>query len=104
MTREGVHLLNEKVEEIKNMTKTKSHKGVLKLIGKVNHYPEFRAMISHILQPLHILPSKNVKFKWTGIKQKVFYNIKQIMACNTLLAYIYFNNRFDIYMDARNLQ
>ena len=104
MTREGAHLLNEKVEEITNMKQTKSQKGLLKLIGKVNHYPELRAMISHTLQPLHILPSKNVKFKWTFIKQKVFDNIKQIMACNTLLAYIYFNNKFDIYTDARNLQ
>ena len=45
-----------------------------------------------------------MKFKWTDVKQKAFDNIKQTMAYNTWLPHTDFNQQFDIYTDAINLQ
>ena len=45
-----------------------------------------------------------MKFKWMGVEQKVFDNIKRILAHNNLLVYLGINNRSDIHPDARNLQ
>ena len=38
------------------------------------------------------------------VEQKAFNYIKRIFDCNTLLAYIYLNKRFDINIDARYFQ
>ena len=59
---------------------------------------------SHILHPLMACTSPKVKFKWTSLEQKVFHEIKGTVARNTLLAYPYFNKRFDIHMDAIDYQ
>ena len=48
--------------------------------------------------------SIKVKFKWTFTEQKVFANIKWIMACNYLLAYTYLNKKIGIHTDASNFQ
>ena len=42
--------------------------------------------------------------KLIDVEQKSFEDIKRIAARNTLLTYPDFNERFDIYMDARNFQ
>ena len=63
-----------------------------------------RARQSHLLQPLTAITSTKVTFKWTYVKQQLFDKIKQIVACNTLLIYPDFNERFDIDMDASYFQ
>ena len=55
---------------------------------------------SHLLHPLTALTSNKVKFKWTEVEQKVFDDIKRVVSQDTLLAYPYFNTRFDIHTDA----
>ena len=40
----------------------------------------------------------------TSVEQKVFDEIKRTVARDTLLAYPYFNKRFDIHTDASNNQ
>ena len=42
-----------------------------------------------------------VKFKWNDVEQTAFDDIKCTISHNTLLAYPYFNKRFDIHTDAR---
>ena len=54
----------------------------------------------HLLQPLTALMSKKVKFKWKVVKQKSLDEIKQIVACDTLLIYPEFNTHLDIHTDA----
>ena len=55
---------------------------------------------SHLLHPLTALMSNRVPFKCTDAEQKAFYEIKRIVACNTLLIYPYSSKRFDIHTDA----
>ena len=59
---------------------------------------------SHLLQPLNVLKSNTVKFKWTDVEQKTFDEIKRIVVCDTLLIYPYFNKYFDIHTDASDFQ
>ena len=47
--------------------------------------------LSHTLDYLTKVTSSIVKFKWTKIKQDSLEEIKQIVACNILLAYQDFN-------------
>ena len=51
------------------------------------------------MQPLTILTSKQIKFKWTDVEQKPFDEVKTMVAHNTLLAYTDCNKQFDIHMD-----
>ena len=55
---------------------------------------------SYLLHPLNTLTENKVRFKWTGVEQKAFDEIKRAVAQDTLLEYPYFNKRFDIHMDA----
>ena len=57
---------------------------------------------SHLLHPLTALTSNKVNLKWTDVEQKGFDDIKHAVAQDTLLAYLDFNKRFDIHMDARD--
>ena len=59
---------------------------------------------SHILVPLTKIAPTKVKCKLTTIKQDDFDEIKQIVACDTLLAYTDFNESFKIQTNASNFQ
>ena len=59
---------------------------------------------SHLLQPLTAFTSNKVKFKLTVFKQKLFDEIKRIVARDDLLIYPDFNKRFDIHTDASEFQ
>ena len=59
---------------------------------------------SYLLQPLTVLTSMKVKFKWTVAKQKSFDDIKLIVDCNTLLIYPDFNKYYDIHTGASEYQ
>ena len=56
---------------------------------------------SHTLALLTYITRIKVKFKWTKIEQYDFNKIKQILACDTLLAYPYFNEELKINTDTR---
>ena len=54
-------------------------------------------MHSHLLQPLTVLTSNKVKFKWTDVEQKAFDEIKRAVAQDTLLVHPDLNRNFDIH-------
>ena len=57
-----------------------------------------------MLQPLSKLTPTNVKLKCTETEQKKFDEIKWIFTHDTLLAYLDFNENFDIHADASYFQ
>ena len=73
-------------------------------VGLVNYYRDMWSIWSHLLQPLFALTSTKVNFKWIDVKQQSFDKIKQIVACDTLLIYPDFNERFDIHTDDSDFQ
>ena len=58
---------------------------------------------SHIFEPLTMLTSNKIEFKWTEVKQKVFKEIKQIVPCNNLLACQHSNKLFWLHTNTSNL-
>ena len=57
-----------------------------------------------MLAPLTNITSSKVKFKWTDIKKGAFSKIKRIVARDTLLSYLDFNEKLKIHTDARDFQ
>ena len=47
--------------------------------------------------------SIKVKLEWNKIEQDAFKEIKRIVACDTLLTYLYFDEEFKSHTDDRNL-
>ena len=85
-----------------NMTPPKNIKQVCAFVGLVNCYMDMCYKRSHLLQPLNLLTSNKVDFKWTDVEQSAFGEIKQIVACDILLIYPDCNKRFYIHADASN--
>ena len=59
---------------------------------------------SHMSAPLTILTSININFKWTEVKQDAFDEIKRMVAHDTLLTYLDFNEASKIHTDASKFQ
>ena len=59
---------------------------------------------SHLIHRLTALTSNKVRLKWTDVEQKYFDDIKQAVAQDTLLPYLDFNKRFNIYINASDDQ
>ena len=104
VTRNGIRLINKKVEAIVNMMPPMRLKLVRAFVGLVNYYRDMWARMTHLIHPLTALTPNKVKFKWTDVEQKAFDDIKRAIAHETLSAYLYFNTCFDVYTDARDYQ
>ena len=86
------------------MTPPNNMKKVRAFIGIANYYRDMCAKQSHLLHPLTSLTSPKVKFKWTEVEHKLFDDIYCTISHDTLLAYPYFNKRFDIHTDPSDYQ
>ena len=75
---------------------------VHEFIGLSNCYMDMWYRRSHFIQPLTSLTSDKVRFKCRAVEQKSFDDIEGIVVRNTLLAYLYFTELFDIHMDDSN--
>ena len=86
------------------MTPPRNQKQVRQFIRLLNYYRDICDRRLHLLQPLTEPTPYKVTFKWAGVEQKSFYEIKRIVSCNTLLAYPYFDKLLHIHTDAINHQ
>ena len=82
------------------MSPPKNTKEVRDIIGIFNYYRYVWDKRSHILHPLTALTSYKVKFKCIGVEHKMFDDNQCDVSQDTLLAYLYFNERFIIREDA----
>ena len=70
----------------------------------INFYCDMWQKRSELLAPLTSLTSKNVKYDWKDEHQKCFDAIKHVIGREILLAYLDFNDPFEIHTDASKLQ
>jgi hypothetical protein len=70
----------------------------------INYYRDMWQNRSHMLDPLTVLVSPLVKYKWGEEQQKVFDEIKQKVSQETLLAFPDFEKYYHVYTDASNKQ
>ena len=73
-------------------------------MGVINYYRDMWPRRSHTLAPLTKFTYIERKFKWTEVKQDAFDEIKRIMACDTLLTYLGFDETFKIHTNASVFQ
>ena len=66
-------------------------------MGVIHYYCNMCPRWSNVLFPLTKLTSIKNKFKLMQVKQDAFKNIKWIVARNTLLTYLDFNETFKIH-------
>ena len=104
VTHDDIKPINRKIEAITNMKPPTSRKEVRNFIGVINHYRNMCPRRSHTLAPLTRLTSIKRKFKWAQAEQDDFKKIKRIVARDTLLTYLYFNETFKIHTDASAFQ
>ena len=103
-TQNEILLINNKVEDIVNMTPPNSTKQMRAFKVLLNCYREMCSRLSPLLRPLTTHTPYKVNSKWTDVEQKSFDDIKQVVAHDTLLAYPYFNRRSYIHLGASNYQ
>ena len=73
-------------------------------IGMVNYYRDMWRRRSDLLAPLTALTSKNARWKWTDIHQKVFNDVKKVVCREVMFSYPNSNKPFQIYTDASDYQ
>ena len=104
VTHNGVKLIDQKIQAIKNMKPPTSRKEGHHFIGVVNYCRDIWSKLSHMLAPLaNIIPSQ-VKCKCNKMEQDAFDETKRIVARDNLLAYPVFNKELKIHTNARDSQ
>ena len=94
----------KKVKAIQALEVPKTCKQLRQFIGIINFYRDMWHKHSELLTPLTALTSKNVKYDWKEEHQKCFDDIKRVIGREVLLAYLDFNDPFEIHTDASKLQ
>ena len=85
------------------MIQPTNQKVVCKFICLVNYHIYLCTRRSYTLDPLIKLTTSKIKFKWNEV-EKLFQEIKRVVAHNNLLTYSYFNKKFEICTYASNFQ
>ena len=83
---------------------SKTRKILRQFIGMINFYRDMWQKRSELLAPLTALTSKNIKYDWKYEHQKCFDAIKRVIGRELLLAYLDFNDSFEIHTDSSRLQ
>ena len=86
------------------MTPQKNIRQMRVFVGLVKYYMDVWARRSNLLQSLTVLTSTQETFKWTDVKQQALDKSRQVVARDTLLIYLYFNDIFDIHTNASGFQ
>ena len=78
-----VRPIKDNLVSIYNFPTPKTLKNIRQFLGKINFYHEYIPKISTILEPLHRLLRKDVKFNWSVDCEELFTEIKKIIMFST---------------------
>ena len=82
---EGRHPTDEKIAAIKGAPSPKNVAELPSYLGLLNYYGNFIPNLSTLLQPLHELPRKGVKWAWTEECEKAFVRSKSELVADKVL-------------------
>jgi hypothetical protein len=99
LTREGIKLLQQKVNAILQVPPPCNDKQVRSFVSMLNHYKAMIPCCSHLLTLLTALTKKNIKFEWTTKHQQAFNSLKNSLTCEVIFTYLDFSIPFEIYTD-----
>lgn len=92
--------LKDYLTAVRNFPIPETKKNIRQFLGKVNFYHKFIPHIAIILEPLHNLLRKDVKFIWTKECQKSFDKIKDLLCSKPILKIFDPELPIKIYTDA----
>lgn len=95
-----VRPIKDNLVSIHNFPTPKTKKNIRQFLGKINFYHEYIPKISTILDPLHGLLRKNVKFDWSEDCEKSFVEIKKLLCNKPVLEIFDKDLPIKIYTDA----
>ena len=82
---EGRHPTDEKIAAIKGAPSLKNVAELRSYLGLLNYYGNFIPSLSTLLQPLHELLQKEVKWAWTEECEKAFVHSKSELVADKVL-------------------
>lgn len=95
-----VRPIKDNLVSIHNFPAPKTQKNIKQFLGKINFYHEYIPKISIILDPLHKLLRKDVKFNWSVDCVKSFAEIKKLLSSQPVLEIYDKNLPIKIFTDA----
>ena len=76
---QGVHKLNEKVEQIENIARPTNISELRSYLGMLNYYRKYTPNLAHEIEPLTKLLEKKEKFVWSDEAEHAFVHSKQLL-------------------------
>jgi hypothetical protein len=77
--------IKDNLISIFNFPTPKTQKNIRQFLGKINFYHKYIPKISTILEPLHRLLRKYIKFSWSEDCEKSFTEIKKLLGSQPAL-------------------
>jgi len=87
VSRNGVELLDEKIEAIQNWPRPHCVRDVRAFYGLSSYYRRFVKGFATIAEPLTKLARKNVRFEWTDEAQEAFDKLKRTLQETTTMSF-----------------
>ena len=87
LTTEGLKPDPEKVRAIVEMPRPKDRGDILRLNGMVNYLSHFLPHLFDVMKPLRDLPHKDAAWCWDDLQEKVWNDVKTLIASAPVLAY-----------------
>ena len=87
LTTEGLKPDPEKVRAIVEMPRPKDRGDILRLNGMVNYLSRFLPHLSDVMKPLRDLTHKDAAWCWDDLQEKVWNDVKTLIASAPVLAY-----------------
>jgi hypothetical protein len=102
ITKDGVSVLPEKVDAVRNCRQPKNTTDVKSFLGLANYYRRFVPSFSTVAAPLNALTSDR-EWQWTDACQLSFNTLKDLLTSAPILRRPDFNKPFVVYTDASNV-
>jgi hypothetical protein len=100
---QGIKVLPERVEAIRNFPPPKNLKAVRRFLGMAGFYGRFIERFSQIVEPLHALKRKNVWFLWGDVQQTAFEQLKDALSTPPVMQIPDFSSKFTLVCDASDI-
>jgi len=84
---EGLHTTDKKVKAVQQAPRPSNPQQLQSFLGLVQYYGKFVPNLATLLNPLHSLLHKNVKWCWTEKCEKAFKEAKEALSSATVLAH-----------------
>jgi len=84
---EGLHTTDKKMKAVQQAPRPSNPQQLQSFLGLVQYYGKFVPNLATLLNPLHSLLHKNVKWCWTEKCEKAFKEAKEALSSATVLAH-----------------